>query len=1032
MLRACTLLFFTVLAAMPARAQPAATDDPLAERRTALQESLASLQGEEGRIAARIAALTQPVSERQVELAELEAELARSGLSADLEDVALATLKAQWQVQRDAIAADLAAAQERQRAAQAAASAAPDDSASAAAKTKADAEVTSLEARLTRMDSLLKSDTSARELVALQSQVNRRRAELAEYRARLLAKRHARESREATRSELAEQARLAARRLADLEGEQAKILAERTRLEEGLKALEASGAGPNAEQRQRAQIDLAMLEGYRVSEEIATTRGRYTEERAHTELDERRSPFSPVDAPRRTLQRTLDAERDTLAATDQSLQGLKRRRALYEARVQALDREASLLSALQEEGTSNGGVSVKQRRVTLEQTLAALDEHISLVERSRKEESDYVATLQQALVSRHDVRLTFRSPRRWDRSTPAAGLAALATYPVDVVRAVAGYRWAVRQIFAALLAAAGGVIFAVAVDRLRLRSRRARARLRERTVGYRGLRLVTAALGFLLGVAPATLAAAGVVLALRRLALPPAMTLPLTALTLALWAAAATRVAVRYLRWVLRGGRIYQITTGRRRGWRWLVRLFDLLWLFLAARGTLLGLEADPAFVALLEDGAAAAALLLLPIIWLRRPPVFRGPRLPRLVFQFVLIGGGALLLLVLAGYRNLAAGTAGWSALVVALTAAWGAATVLTADLWQAGLGPRGRLRRLAALRDEEATKLTRTLTRVTSAAVAVALFLWLDPTRALLQSPLWQVAMRTLRYPLLTLGGIDVSPLSIIQGIAIFGAFMLASRFVRRLLRDRLYPRTRLDAGVRNAISNFINYGLLTLGVLVALQTVGIRLTTLTVFAGALGVGLGFGLQNIANNFVSGLILLVERPVKTGDYIDLGTTRGVVERIGARSTLIRTRDNIAIVVPNSEFIAQTVTNWSLKDPKTRIHVEVGVAYGTDPRKVEEILIDVAHRHALVLDHPAPKVWFNDFGASSLDFVLLGWVRDPALTGLRNFRSELRFAITDAFTANGIEIPFPQRDLHIRSVDPTAADRLQPRPQEE
>jgi len=1028
MIVALPLLLLALLAAAPARAQAAATDDPLAERRAALQESLARLEGEDGRIAARIAALAQPVSERQVELAELEAELARSGLAADLEDVALATLKAQWQVQRDALAADLAAAQDRQRTAQATA---PGDAAAAAAQATADTEVATLQSRLRGLEAMLESDTSARELIALQSQVNRRRAELAALRARLLAERHAREIRAAARAELADQARLAARRLAELEGAQAKILANRTRLEEGLKALEARVADPDAEQRQRAQIDLAMLEGYRVSEEIATTRGRYTEERAHTELDERRSTFSPADASRRTLQRILDEERATLAAIEQRLQGLQRRRALYQARVQALDREASLLTALQEEGARNGGVSLEQRRAALGQTLAALDEHIVLVERSQKEESDYLHTLEQALASRHDVRLTFRSPRRWDRTTPAAALAAVAASPAGVVQAVAGYRWTAGQPLAALIAAGGGVVLAAAVDRLRLRSRRARARVRERTVGYRGLRIVTAVLGFLLGVAPATLVAAGVVLALRHLALPAPLTLPLTFLTFALWAAAATRVAVRYLRWVLRGGRIFQVTTGRRHGWRWLVRLFDLLWLFLAARAALLGLEADPAFVALLEDGAAATVLVLLPVIWLRRPPVFRVSRLPGLVFQLLLIGAALLLLLFLAGYHNLAAGLGGWAALVLALVAAWGSTTLLAADLWQAALGPQGRLRRAAALREEEASKLTRTLTRITSAAAAAVLFLWLDPTRALLESPLWQVAMRVLRYPLVTLGGVAVSSLSFLQAAVVFGAFLFVSRLLRRVLRDRVYPRTHLDAGVRNAINSFINYGLLTLGVLIALQTIGLQLTTLTVFAGALGVGLGFGLQNIANNFVSGLILLVERPVKTGDYVDLGTTRGVVERIGARSTLIRTRDNIAIVVPNSELISQTVTNWSLKDPKTRIHIEVGVAYGTDPRRVQEILIDVARHHPLVLDHPEPKVWFNDFGASSLDFVLLAWVRDPATTGLRAFRSELRFAITDAFTANGIEIPFPQRDLHIRSIDPQAADRLHPRPQE-
>jgi|GEM_PF-311901 len=1031
-----TVLLLTLLAAVPARAQTSAATDLLAERRAALQESLARLAGEEERIAAQIEARTRPLDEREVELAELEAALARDAATSGLEEVDLATLKARWQVQREGAATELAAARERLHAAQLAREAHPEDAATIAAADAAAAEVSARQARSDAIAKLLASDAPARELVGLETKMRQRHADLATYRANLLKQRHERERRQARREQLAAEARATAQRIAALEQEESEVLARRTQLEDRLNQLQTADATANGERSGeeevvRAQIDLTLLDGYRLSEEIATTRGHYTAARFLADLDERRRAFSPDAAPRRHLQQVIDEERRNLTRLQEQHDTLVQRRTLYQTRSTALERQAELLAALKEEGAESGRVSISQRRATLATTLGLLDDHIAQHDAVMAAQRDYLHTLEDALANRHDVRATYRAPRGWDATTPAAALRAIVGLPGALIDAVPPRTPAGARLIEALLAMVAGAALGMAVDRLRSRTRRARAALRERTVGYRGLRVITAAAGGLIGVAPATLFLGGLFLGVRLAALPPPLADPVTALLAAAWAGIATRVTVRYLRWTLRGGRIFQATLGRRRGWRWLVRLLDVVWLFLALRLTLVRLHADPAFIALLEDVAAAVALLFLPAIWHWRPPVLRSGGVLQTGFGLVLTAAGAPLLLSLAGYHNLASGLATWAGLVAGLTVLWSIGTLIATDLWHTTLAPAARLRRIAALRDDEAAKLSRTLSRITSAAIAVGLFLWQDPTEVLLESPLWEVLLNLLRRPILTIGGIEISVASLLTGVAVFVAFLLVSRLVQRILRDRLYPRTRMDAGVRNAINNFINYGLLTLGVLVALQAVGIRLTTLTVFAGALGVGLGFGLQNIANNFVSGLILLIERPVKTGDYVDLGTTRGVVDRIGARSTLIRTRDNIAIVVPNSEFISQTVTNWSLEDPKTRIHVEVGVAYGTDPRKVEEILIQVAKNHTIVLDYPPPRVWFNDFGNSSLDFVLLAWVRDPATTGLRAFRSELRFAITDAFTANGIEIPFPQRDLHIRSIAETAADRLTPRAQE-
>ncbi len=973
------------------------SDGLLAERRAALEQSLARLDGEEGRIAARIAARARPVSEREVELARLEAELAQEGVGGDLEEVAIATLKAQWEVQRDGIAAEL-------------------KSREATTGTAPKGEtVATLEARLAALDALLASDGPAREIVALQRRLEGRRAALAALRARLLDERHRSEQQAAARARLDAEAKGAARRIAALEAEQREVEGRRTGLEEEIQKAETGSREAAQVELLRAQADLAALEGYRLAEAIATARAHYTAVRFSIDLEQRRAATDPSVATPRAITRQLDEERRRAATLEHQIADLTRRRDLYKRRKQALERQAELLAALKEEGANAGRVSVAQRRATVDKTLALVEEHARLLTDSRAAETAFIDDLEEALSGREDVRLGYRSPRAWSVTELPATVAELVTMlrHLEPVSPTTSGRLA-----AAVGTALLGLLLAGGAHRLRLRTRRPRARLRERTVGYRGVRSVVALIGLIIGLAPPTFAAAGFGVALR-LTLPGPPGLALLYLVGAAWASAATRICLRYLRWVLRGGRIFAITVGRRRGWRWFARLGDLVWFYMAICFGLVELGAPPASIALLNDGAAFTTLVLLPLLWWRRPPVFRTSGLACLCFSLLLPAAAILLLITLAGYHNLALAITVGAAITLGLILAWGVGTVVAADLWRLAIPPEGRLARLASLKGEEAANLARTLTRATSLILALCLVVWKDPTQALFASPLWRLLAGALRHPLLHIGGVEVTTLSLVQGALIFAAFIFASRLLRRLLRDRVYPRTRIDAGVRNAINNFINYGLLTLGVLVALQAVGIELTTLTVFAGALGVGLGFGLQNIANNFVSGLILLLERPVKTGDYIDLGTTRGVVKRIGARSTQIRTRDNIAIVVPNSELISQSVTNWSLEDPKTRIHVGVGVAYGTDPHRVEALLLGVAKAHPQVLTVPPPRIWFQDFGASSLDFVLLCWVRNPATTGLRGLRSELRFAITDAFTKAGIEIPFPQRDLHIRSWQP-------------
>jgi len=194
-----------------------------------------------------------------------------------------------------------------------------------------------------------------------------------------------------------------------------------------------------------------------------------------------------------------------------------------------------------------------------------------------------------------------------------------------------------------------------------------------------------------------------------------------------------------------------------------------------------------------------------------------------------------------------------------------------------------------------------------------------------------------------------------------------------------------------------------------------VGIDLGSLALVAGAIGVGLGFGLQNILSNFISGLILLAERPIAIGDRVEVDGVAGRVRQINLRSTTVVTSDNISIIVPNSAFITSKVVNWSHGDPKVRLRLPVGVAYGTDPDRLKRVLLAVADAHPKALKDPAPTVLFEAFGDSALNFELAVWTAEMLATP-RRFRSELNFAVEKALRENDIEIPFPQRDLHLRS----------------
>jgi len=218
-------------------------------------------------------------------------------------------------------------------------------------------------------------------------------------------------------------------------------------------------------------------------------------------------------------------------------------------------------------------------------------------------------------------------------------------------------------------------------------------------------------------------------------------------------------------------------------------------------------------------------------------------------------------------------------------------------------------------------------------------------------------------------------------------------------------------------------INYTILTLGFLSAMAVAGIEVSQFAIIFGALGVGIGFGLQNIVNNFISGLILVFERPVKIGDTIEVGTMIGEVRRIGIRSSTVRTFDGAEVIVPNGNLISAEVINWTLSDRIRRIKVAAGVAYGTDPQKVIDILVKVAKESDDILGFPEPNALFKGFGASSLDFELRAWTAN--FDRWMRVASQITVDVNRELVEAGIEIPFPQRDLHLRSVEPSAGRAL-------
>lgn len=265
-------------------------------------------------------------------------------------------------------------------------------------------------------------------------------------------------------------------------------------------------------------------------------------------------------------------------------------------------------------------------------------------------------------------------------------------------------------------------------------------------------------------------------------------------------------------------------------------------------------------------------------------------------------------------------------------------------------------------------------------------------------------------------TVGNVSISLIDFVVGILVFFVVILLSRTMQRALRERILPETQIDVGLQHSLTARFGYVGFTLAAMLGISALGLDLSNIALIAGALSVGIGFGLQTIVSNFVAGLTLLIERPIKVGDWIVVGDQEGIVKRIQVRATEIETFQRNSVIVPNSEFLVSNVINRTQKDSVGRIELPIGVAYGSDTAKVEEILLGVARDNPKIAQWPEPFVLFQNFGDYSLDFELRCYCQNVFDT-IRG-GSELRFAIDKAFREEGIEIPFPQRDVNIKGIE--------------
>jgi len=280
-------------------------------------------------------------------------------------------------------------------------------------------------------------------------------------------------------------------------------------------------------------------------------------------------------------------------------------------------------------------------------------------------------------------------------------------------------------------------------------------------------------------------------------------------------------------------------------------------------------------------------------------------------------------------------------------------------------------------------------------------------------------------INYSLLTIGAVNLTAKSMLLSLFILLAGLWLARHFRRTLVERVGPAVGMDKSTAFTISTLLFYTVTAITVIVSFSVLGFDVSNLAIIAGALSVGIGFGLQDIAKNFISGLLLLFDRSIKVGDFIELSSSglRGTVEQIRVRSTIVRTGDELDVIVPNSQFLSDQVINWTMSSDFLRLHIPLGVAYGSDVQKLRSALLELAASLPGVTQndpaHPC-RLWFTGMGESSLDFELLVWVQGESVFNHRATLSEYTFAVHNTLLENGFQIPFPQRDIHIKSMPDT------------
>lgn len=414
------------------------------------------------------------------------------------------------------------------------------------------------------------------------------------------------------------------------------------------------------------------------------------------------------------------------------------------------------------------------------------------------------------------------------------------------------------------------------------------------------------------------------------------------------------------------------------------------------------GAAAEPGAAA--ESAAGASA---------DRPARLHPPEPAKIVARIAALLAGLAAVATIVGQTRLG--------MTITDTLLWGATALgLCLLVRAAGRAAIAALLRTAPLRP------TAGLTATTARGVLAAVRVLLDPLLAAVGiwalAPLWGFAREDLarwgRGMLqgFTIGGVTISLAALALAAVVLVAALAAARAARRALSDRLLPRTRLDAGVQNSISVGAGYVGVVAAVLLAISVLGVDLSNFAIVAGALSVGIGFGLQNIVNNFVSGLILLIERPVKVGDWVAVGSQQGLVKRINVRSTELETFERSAVILPNSDLLSNALINWTHKDRVGRVDVRVGVDYGVDSEKVRDVLLACARAHPEVMAWPQPFVLFFDFTDNALVFELRAFLRNVEKRA--RVASDLRFAIDKACREAGIAFPYTQSEVHLRDIE--------------